>query len=151
GGAGGTVRLTGSVVAGSGAALLAGGLGGLGPVNATGGAPGWLVKSFNAGDLTGVTTDGRFSLSPLEGPRAINPYIQGSVATPYIPDLLGGAEVFGLLDASAAGLLGAPGEQGAALARYKGGTHGLIDFSGFDWLLLGNLSPESLTNPEWGV
>lgn len=47
--------------------------------------------------LTGSGFDAVPTLRTTAGPQTSNPFIQGGVATPYIPNLVGGAAGFGLL------------------------------------------------------
>jgi hypothetical protein len=93
------------------------------------------------------------------GPSANNPYLVGNIATPYIPDLLGGAEIFGLLDGLTAddpllaGFLGgAAGDAPAALLRLDSGIGKYtFDFTGYDMLLLISLGASAVANPMLGV
>jgi len=79
--------------------------------------------------------------------------------TPYVPDLAGGAEIFGKLegiDASDAEFMevrdGAPGDALAALLRLDVGPSGYADdFVGYDVLLMINLTSGPLTDPVLGV
>src|SRR4029077_12596282 len=91
GGAGGTVKIEGTLVdAFSGSAIdtQAGGgsAGGVGKLVTVSNGPG----IFNAG-VTGATR-----LSDQLGPQRRNPFANSAVEVPLIPDLVGGAEAFGL-------------------------------------------------------
>jgi hypothetical protein len=93
------------------------------------------------------------------GPSAINPYFVGSMATPYIPDLLGGAQIYGLFDGLTADdplfdaiLGGAPSGAGVTLLRLDSGIGKYaFDFTGYDMLLLINPGTGALTDPMLGV
>src|SRR5262249_53903048 len=62
---------------------------------------GYVVNGVN---VVLVGPNGESSLSTFAGPRGANPFLVDAVnpgnlfLTPYAPDLLGGAEIFGLLD-----------------------------------------------------
>ena len=162
GGAGGTVKLKGSVVAAGGATVdTSGGAGaaGSGGGAGTGGMKGrFLFGSNTAGGLPSAVW-GSYQ-SSFAGMRDTNPFITGgAIDTPYIPDLVGGAEVFGLLDgldatvSDFAGLRGvAPADAIGALLRLDVGPTGYgFDFTGFDMLLMLNLSDQTLYDPMLGV
>jgi len=152
GGAGGTVLLRGSVVESTGWS-----------VDASGGSPnggdGRFLFGKNAGDVSGVSITGA-SQETFDGPRADNPFIKGILdRTPYIPDLIGGAELFGLLDGVTADspelasvVSGAPAGSIAALHKMDVGPASYdIDFAEFDMLLFINLTDDALMNPLLGV
>ena len=167
GGAGGTVKLFGTIVDASGApADTSGGAGGDGGggetpfgVNPDGGdgEDGRLIFSSNVagGGATGVGTNPQ----SFDGQRGNNVFIKGADSTALIADLLGGADMFGLLagiDANATDFdairAGAPGNARAALARFDLGPTGYSDdYIGFDMLLFINLLPTGLLNPMIGV
>ena len=92
--------------------------------------------------------------------RGVNPLINGATTlTPYLPDLVGGAELFGLLDgldANAADFAevrgSAPADAVAAIMRFDLGPVGHADdFTGFDLLVLLNLTDDALAAPMLGV
>jgi hypothetical protein len=93
------------------------------------------------------------------GPRSVNPFLPGSVATPYIADLVGGAEVYGLtgLNASTtpafAGIFAVkPPEVKAALFLMDIGPSVFAqNYVGYDMLLAINLSDDALFDPVLGV
>ena len=152
GGAGGTIKLFGSVVQ---AANLT--------VDASGGAGGSQggTGRFLFGDNTPVTfgdSDIAANVEISAGSQGANPFLADSGTTPYIPGLMGGAELFGLtgLDArevlSAQVLVGAPAEARAALIRVDLGPTGFdVDFVGYDMLLMANLTDQALVNPLLGA
>ena len=93
------------------------------------------------------------------GPTARNDLIRGEVFTPYLPDLIGGVDLFGLLeDFDATSSIFAPlfadatDNSKAALTRI-GDTTSVFgaDFTGFDLLLLANLTDELLRDVKLGV
>lgn len=79
--------------------------------------------------------------------RASNPFIEGGLDTPYIPGLVGDAEIYGPLDGVTAWspdlasvISGAPPGAVGALYRMDVGPSGYNeDFGGFDVLLYINL------------
>jgi len=154
GGAGGTVKLFGSVVSGAGAAVnTGGGIGG----SAGDGASGRLIFGSNTGTFAGTGTG--TNLTDTTGTRGANPFIVGGLLTPYIADLVGGAERYGLLsglDAMAADFAavraGAPSNAVAGLFRMDLGPTGYADdYAGFDMLIFLNLTFESLLAPSLGI
>lgn len=163
GGAGGTIKLTGSVVAADGAAIDtrggAGAYGGGGGVAGTAGGNGrFLFGSNTAGGLPSAVLGAQ--KSTFSGTQGLNPFITGgAIATPYIPDLVGGAELYGLfhgLDASAADFAGlravAPTDAIGALMRLDIGPLGYdFDFTGFDMLLMLSMSDQPLYDPMLGI
>jgi hypothetical protein len=105
----------------------------------------------------GVVLGGQTVVS--DGPRRPNPFIIGGLRTPFIPDLVEGAEAFGLLD----GLLATSPEFDALRAEAPVCTDGVLlrldtgpsgyndDFEGFDVLLLMNLRDTAASNPRLAV
>ncbi len=154
GGAGGTVKLVGSVLDGLGASVdTSGGSGG----NA--GASGRLLLGSNVAGA-GVGSAVGTNTSVFAGPTGMNPFILGGFETPMIPDVFGGAEMFGLLNSGldadssdfASALAGAPGNAIAALVRLDLGPTGYADdFVGFDFLAFLNLGAGDLFNPMLGI
>jgi hypothetical protein len=108
--------------------------------------------------------DARSTITTFSGPTNTNPFIEDAnggpgFATPYIPNLMGGAEVFGLLDGVSstdpffAAAVAAAG-QGAqeALYRVHLGPAGYDnDFTGFDAVFLLNLTDSPILDPTLGV
>jgi hypothetical protein len=143
------VKLFGSVVDGTGATVnTSGGTGG----NA--GGNGRLIFGSNTGIYNGTATGA--SIGNFVGTREANPFILGNPMTPDVPDLLGGAEAYGLTGLNAndlTGLLGAiPFNAVAALLRLDIGPAGFADdFTGFDMLLILNLLGSPLANPMLGI
>jgi hypothetical protein len=156
GGAGGTVKLYGTAVDAPGATVDAsGGAGGAGGGGA--GGDGRFVLGTNVSDGSPLVTGATSSF--FQGPRATNPFIKGGVETPYIPDLVGGADIYGLLSGVTASspdfssvLAGAPSDAVGALYRGDIGPSGYSDdFTGFDILLYINLGVRDLMNPMLGL
>jgi hypothetical protein len=95
----------------------------------------------------------------FDGPRAPNVLISDESKTPYIPDLLGGSEIYGLLPKVTARdlkkvLAGAPAQAMAALYRPDESDRpdGYADpYPGFDLLLFVNLCSGPLRTPQLGV
>jgi len=93
------------------------------------------------------------------GPRQQNPYVAGwQTQTPLIPNLVDGADAFGLTELTAESpelasmLSGRPSYAVAALCLMDEGPASLAHaWDGFDMLLLVNLTPEPLVNPALGV
>lgn len=80
------------------------------------------------------------------------------IETPYIPNLIGGAEAFGLLPESVARSIQgfaaktAPSDAKAALMLSDRGPAGYDeDYFGFDWLYVINMRSINLTNPGFGA
>jgi hypothetical protein len=93
------------------------------------------------------------------GMRKLNPLVCGShTETPYLPHLVGGAEVFGMTalsssDPAIASLLNdVPVGAKGALILMDDGPAGLgQDWDGFDLLLLVNLGDQALARPRLGA
>ncbi|PWV58883.1 hypothetical protein [Plasticicumulans acidivorans] len=156
GGAGGSVLLAASVVEASASTVNAAGGAGGGAGNP--GGNGYLMFASNTSG--GLPISLGASLSRDDGLRGANPFVDaGGTATPFIPGLQGGAELFGLLDQAlldpadfAALRSAAPGDARAAVYRLDLGVTGYADdFTGFDLLLLLNLGADALLNPQLGV
>jgi hypothetical protein len=152
GGAGGTVKVFGSVVDAAGATANAvGGSGG------DAGADGRLIVGSNAGagGPSGIGTQ----LTSASGTRGDNPFVKGVDSTPFIADLAGGAEMFGVLDGVSAldadfsTVFGSkPGNALGALLRLDVGPAGFADdYLGFDMLLFLNLTVGALIDPMLGI
>jgi hypothetical protein len=136
---------------------------GTGDVSVIGGLHGALVS--RAGDgrfLLGRNDGGTLELettvaeAPVTPPRAPSPYLSPAGLVPYIPDLIDGAEAYGLTGLSAfdfpALLSSAPPGTEAALLRMDVGPPGFDDdFVGFDMVLFVNLTAEPLAAPAFGA
>jgi hypothetical protein len=95
------------------------------------------------------------------GPMAANPFVDlggGAVLTPLLPNLVGGAEAYGMLGFGAQTLLSsqvigeAPAGAGMAVIRVDAGIGGLIpDFAGYDLLLVANLTSQGFDLPALRV
>jgi len=132
--------------------------GGINSYNTTRGGDGRFILGSNTAGADGIAVSGA-TTSVFDGTRAINPFIVGgAMATPYIPDLVGGAEVYGLLDGIDAtdavfNSLHADASAGALAALWRLDTGPGIwgdDFIGFDILLMVNLTDQALGNPMLG-
>lgn len=156
GGAGGSIALVGTVLQGV-ATMNLDARGGLGTGNVNNGDAGRLLFGSNT-----AVADPALGLGTIErhaGQRAVNPFIQGSVLTPLIADLEGGAEGFGYLSTLSALSadfttlrVGAPMDAIAALMRLDVGPTGYgDDYTGFDMLLLVNLTGGQLVRGGLGV
>jgi hypothetical protein len=155
GGAGGTVKVIGSVTH-TGVAIVntSGGAGGNG--GGTGGANGRFIFGDNVvGDFDGTLEAS--TQSNASAPRDANPFVSGTPNTPFIPDLEGGAEVYGLTDLDADTDLtdvvyAAPANAIAALVYEDVGRGGFgDDYSGFDMLAVLNLSDGDLSDLMFGA
>jgi hypothetical protein len=91
--------------------------------------------------------------------RDRNPFIKGSVQTPFLPELSEGAEVYGLMDGVDSRsrkitplLGGVPDGMAATLLRIPGGVAGYGErIEDFDLLILLNLTADPLLNPMLGI
>jgi hypothetical protein len=152
GGAGGTVKLVGSVIA-TDAGTTVDASGGATP----GGSPGQDGRLL-LGDNCGATYSGGGTHQAPEtgaGPTRHNPFLANAYpATPYIPGLVGGAEIYGLTTLGAADFAdvyaAAPLGAFAALTRMDAGPD-MPEFVGYDALLFVNLLDEQMDNPCFGV
>ncbi|MGE0757009.1 MAG: matrixin family metalloprotease, partial [Pirellulaceae bacterium] len=152
GGAGGTVKLFASVLDVDGTNVnTSGGSGG----NA--GGSGRLIIGDNTINPSSYVFPGNAAGARLEaftGSRSPNPFLSGSPASPNIPDLIGGAEAFGLTTLNAADLLGsaAGNDTAAVLARFDTGIAGLnTSFTGYDLVLFADLTGSGIREPKLGV
>jgi hypothetical protein len=155
GGAGGTAKLFASVVIGSGTVFAPGGIGGGGIFGGNGGSNGRLVLGSNTSD--GFTPSlNNATVSTYSGSRRANPFVQGAPAVPFLPDLPGGAEIYGLTTLTPADfpsvVANAPDFSDVALYRVHVGPSGYdTDFSGFDLLFYINLSGAPVDLPVLGA
>lgn len=146
------MKLVGSVVVASNAMVDTSG--GAGSVT---GGKGRLIFGSNAGGPPNSVTNA--TLETFAGPRRSNPFILGQPQTPYIPDLVGGAEAFGLLNSITADAPdfdsvrnAAPeGTMLAVLRLDTGPTNYSDSYEGFDMVLLINLSNAPVANPWLGI
>ena len=159
GGAGGTVKIVASVAGGSATVDVNGGWGG------QTGQHGKLVRGFNSTTAPGVSLSVGTTIGLTDGTghnlgtRKMNPYVFGfATETPYVPDLVEGAEVFGLTTltkdhADLAPLLaGAPADAKAALILMDEGPAGVGQpWDGFDMLLVANIWDQALVGGRLGV
>lgn len=155
GGAGGTIKISGSVVVGAGQLSVdtSGGTGGVPGVND--GGNGRFVLASNTATTGLNPTLTKAVRGDYAGPRKANPFVSGNPNTPYLPDLQGDAEAYGLLEGISAEDFpavrsGAPDGSPAALHRLDRLPDG-HNFAGFDALLYLNLSGRSLPSPAMGA
>ncbi|MCW5625793.1 MAG: hypothetical protein KIT73_13865, partial [Burkholderiales bacterium] len=164
GGAGGTIKLVGSVVntddaivdASGGAGGSAGGLGRF-VLGSNAGA----FEFYNvevSGPLATVTPNVTASIEQYTGSRAANPFLASNAATPYLPDLQGGAAPYGLLAVTAQQLFkdavfdSAPADAAMAVVRVDAAVLGLTDeYNGYDLLLFANLTGDAIAVPKLGI
>ena len=124
---------------------------------------GYLVNGQNKVLVNG-TADSRSTVTTMSGPTTVNPFIKdantgGSFLTPYIPNLKGGAEAFGVLQGvkSTNSFFDAIRAQAKstdeiALMRVDLGPAGYdFDFTGFDAVFLLNLTDAALLDPMLGI
>ena len=151
GGAGGTIKLIGSAIV-TDATTRVDASGGLSP----GGSPGQDGRLL-FGDNIGALYSGAGTYQTPEtgiGPTRMNPFLAGNPATPFIPGLVGGAEIYGLTGLSPVNLASilASGPSGAIAALMRVDVSpDMPDFVGYDALLLANLSSEALDDPMFGA
>ncbi|OYV85866.1 MAG: hypothetical protein B7Z73_12740 [Planctomycetia bacterium 21-64-5] len=125
------------------------------PVNGTPGGQGRFLLGTNAaGAFSGTVTPN--ATATISGPVTANPFVSGNPSTPYLPDLAGGAEGYGIATDTALDLPDlidtAPAGAAAALVMSSGNTAGFAEqYPGYDLLLLVNLTDQSLTSPQLGV
>ncbi|MCU0868151.1 MAG: hypothetical protein MUF30_00910 [Burkholderiales bacterium] len=154
GGAGGSVRL--------GASVLAIGAATVDTAGGAGGQAGRLLLASNTAVGAGHGLAPR--VEQQEGARGANPFTPGDVftrqpeVTPYLPDLEGGAERYGVMREAAdaapfAAIVGlAPARAIAALARIVDEAAVLgVDFIGFDLIVYVNLADHALDAPGFSL
>jgi hypothetical protein len=159
GGAGGTIKLVASVINSADATVdTSGGSSANGGIYSQGG-DGRFITGSNA-STGGPSILGARTTSTPTGTMGENPYNKlPSGLIPYIPNLVGGAETFGLLDGIDSQhsifnsfLNGKPDNAIGALLRLDVGPLGYnYDFEGFDMLLFMSLSDSDLANPMLGI
>ena len=146
GGAGGTIKIFASVLHADQAT-----------VDTSGGSPNGGTGRYLIGSNTEVVVGAVTGAvqETFAGPREANPLIAGSPETPFIPNLLDGADIFGITTLTRGDitqLTNAPANAEAALLLLAAGPPGLdASFDGFDLLLLANLTNSALTLPRLGV
>lgn len=160
GGAGGTIKLVASVLNVAGATVdTSGGDGASTTGLPTNGGNGRFISGSNTSS-SGPTLTGASTTSAPTGVMGENPYNnQPGTLIPFIPNLLGGAETFGLLDGINAQhsifnrFLGSKPDDGigALLRLDKGPLDYAFDFIGFDMLLFLSLSDGHQANPMLGI
>ena len=151
GGAGGTVKLYGTIVDADNTLVRT--TGGFGVSN---GGNGRTILGINVAGSGPATTGS--NVSSFTGTRGDNPFVKGVDDTAFIADLVGGAELFGLLNgidandaAFAAVNTGKPANALGAILRLDLGPTGYADdYAGFDMLLFLNLTADALINPMLG-
>jgi hypothetical protein len=152
-GAGGTIKIAGSVVASTATSVNV--QGGFDPLSLSpNGGDGRFLFGSNSGSFSGSLTGG--TELAFAGPMRSNPLIAGGPQTPFIPELVGGAEAFGLTTLTSADfasvVAGAPTGAVAALVLQHVGPTGYGDaFPGFDVLFFVNLLNQSLLDPRLGA
>jgi hypothetical protein len=154
GGAGGSLLFNASVVQTTGLIVDTSGGGG-----AQAGGNGRLVIASNSAVNLSSSLLTATRVETYAGRADTNPFIKEALATPFIPDLQGGAEVYGLLaglnatsPAIKATLGGTPAGASFSLLRLPDGPSGYADvIPGYDMLLLVNLSDHALLNPMLGI
>lgn len=173
GGAGGTIKLAASVLDLAGTSINVGG--GAGANGATGGGGGRVIQTTNEPTGSGATTTGAQNVRDGSDERAtVNPYVKqtgGSLSTPYLADVQGRADSFGLLDGvsksnlsfAAVASNGVTGSSTipdanknalAAVIRVPADSLRLATdaYDGYDLLVFVNLSDTmALGNPQLGV
>ncbi|MCG8612400.1 MAG: PKD domain-containing protein, partial [Pseudomonadales bacterium] len=166
GGAGGTIKLYGTNVDASGVSVNTSG--GSGGKNAQNGGSGRFIFGSNtdlAENRPGAITGAHQTITT--GVRSDNSFLadsgQFNENTPYIADLKGGAEVFGVLDnvtyddladlVNNRSLVENPGNDAlVAVVRLDTGPEIYnVDYTGFDMVLMINLTDANLPDPELGI
>ena len=164
GGAGGTIKLVGTTLTTFDTTFdTAGGSSPAGASNS--GDLGRLLVGANVLSIDPTTPYGNavnaFQQN-LAGPVENNPFVdlgQGTISTPLMPDLVGGAAAYGLLTLDAQHLLSQdvletskPADAGLAVIRVDHGIGNLIpDFGGYDVLLIANLTDQAFDLPALRV
>ena len=148
-GAGGTIKLVASLLNAADASVSAAGGSRVGEDG-----DGRLLLASNAANPTVANIEGAV-LETFAGPRALNTFIDGTVNTPYIAGLLGGAEVFGLTGLTSGDfpdVVSNANGAAAALVRLTSGPGAFADvYAGHDFLFFINLTSGALNNPRLGI
>ena len=156
GGAGGTIKLQGTAVFDSGTTVNASGGQGGAVTGANNGGAGRFVVGTNTTDTVQSTLVGIPSLERREGSSQANPFL-GLQKSPLIPNLVGGAEAYGLTGLLSNVVLknsvfNAPGGTVGALFRLDTGVLGFNqNFAGYDLVLFANLTDQPIDAPNFGV
>lgn len=152
GGAGGTVSLVGTRVLTSNTTVI-GEAGGYTPLGNAGQDGRLLIGDFEGAARVFDSRSRHQAIEQGSGPVAANPYL-GGAAAPYIPDLVGGAELAGLTGLTPGALkawLGqAPDKALAALVRLDQ-IGGVWAAPGYDLMLLVNLQASPLLDPKMAL
>jgi hypothetical protein len=153
GGAAGTVKLVGTLVDSRASVNVSGGRAG-GPGGSAGHPGRFVIGSHGSGGAFLGSLIGPDQPEIYPGSTESNPLTGRQHATPFIPGLPDGAEIYGLLQLSVPitqdvpQLLAAPAGASAALIRLDRGPTGCDDdFNGYDMVLLVNLDGTPLLNP----
>jgi hypothetical protein len=163
GGAGGTVKLFGTDVQAAGATVNAsGGKGG------TDGGAGRFILGDNTQGVDGKPTSiigANLTLTAgstvVAGPTATNAMLSGTVATPLIAGLANGAAVYGIVadldgrtldfNGAIAGVQAAPVDALVAVMRLDASVALGLDYTGYDMLVVVNVTNVTLANPMLGI
>ncbi len=153
GGGGGSVKLVGTVVEGHGVIDARGGT--HGDPGRPPGDPGRFILGRNNAEPSQIGTIAT-PLTNGPGSRAISPYLGPEGSVPLIPGLAGGPEAFGITGLGLPDLppilANAPPGTIAALIRMDVGPAPVDeDFTGFDMVLMVNVSPTPISAPAFGV
>ncbi|MEM8678995.1 MAG: hypothetical protein AAGF97_06570, partial [Planctomycetota bacterium] len=184
GGAGGTVKLFGTSIEFTYdgnttlvALKAARGVGTEDDTNSDEGDNGRILLGDNDGIPAIANTDISSGLvQRLSGPQAVNPFLGGNAlnqTTPYIPNLSGGAQVYGLLEgvttadirgldfdlqtlddietADADALVGVFRLDDGLAQIGLGDNPAAIEFPGYDWVVVANLTNLNLSFPSLGL
>ncbi|MDQ8188780.1 LamG-like jellyroll fold domain-containing protein [Roseibacillus persicicus] len=122
----------------------------------TGAGAGRMVYS-DASELEYLANDYGASFEQFDGLLERNPHLSSGAGTPYLGDLLGGAEIAGILNGFNAGDFAAFSDKGSSdwLAVHRVSASSLpgfeAAFADFDYLFLINLTRDDLPNPVLGV
>lgn len=148
-GAGGSISLSGSSILGGGSTIDCSG----------GGGGRFLVSQSGATSFSGQVVGARTQVFP--GPRAVQPFVSDTPLVPSIPNLVGGAETFGVFASQASDIQAlqsvvsdAPAGAAIAMARIADTSWATgSDFAGFDIVIVVNLSsgPISEVNAGFGA
>jgi hypothetical protein len=157
GGAGGTIKLAAFWVDAAGATVVASGGTGGDPGNNDGGNGRFILGQTFETPFAGTVIDAQettFGFLPTES----NPYLAGSPATPFMPHVVGGPDIYGRAEGLTAGDLGdllgdVPPQAGLAMLLLDTGLPGVMewDVAGYDMLLVANLLNCTLMRPLLGV
>ncbi|MCA9222917.1 MAG: hypothetical protein KDA71_21505, partial [Planctomycetales bacterium] len=155
---------------------MAGGRGSENSVTIDEGQDGRILIGDNddSNELQNTQTDiNSAAVQEIAGPKAVNPFLHGDLglgqATPYIPNLIGGSQIYGFLDgasidhidfnpqsadrdAPASNSLVAVMRLPDGLAEIGLGSHpSAINFPGYDWIVVVNLTSFNLAIPRIGI